>query len=653
MCGFSGIVDFSGRATRMERDLGRMHASIAHRGINGEGFVVADETMRAQHGEMLSPLLVAGGTPRAGLGFRWLIIQDPDRLAGQPMRSPDGSVWIVFNGEIYNFIELRQELEREGFHFQTHVDTEVILAAYQRWGFRCFDRFNGMWAMLLLDLKRRTLIGCRDRFGIKPFFYKVEADRILFASEIKAIIAGGGQPDVHRPALYAYLHGKRVDMTEETYYRDIFTVPAATRFEVPLDGPHPGALRFEPWWSLDGVRSAPRPRIDYIEGQRELEARLQRAIQLNMRAHVKVGSFISGGLDSSLITSMMRSNNGSGNHDTFSVVFDRERWARFDESQYVDDFIRQSGATNYRVTFDPAWIKENIRALTWTQEEPLMASTLFAQSRAFALAHEQGTRVVLDGLGSDEILGGYPRHEFAVWRDRLAAGRLAPFLRESRVLSRRDGVSMPALFYQNLLRPAGGAVVRRFGLPYRRYDWIEEGYFAHERRAFAEQRRTRNREIAGWPTRLDREIVRDLRFHGLRPLLLYGDRAGMAHSIEARLPFLDHELVEFSLQLPDDFKAGFGQRKRILRDVARKYLPSSIVDRVDKMGFVTPEPVWLRESFSDELNDVADRAGTVPFLRAPQVKRFLSDFAAGRHNDFRAVWRLYALRHWMEVFPSS
>jgi asparagine synthase (glutamine-hydrolysing) len=321
----------------------------------------------------------------------------------------------------------------------------------------------------------------------------------------------------------------------------------------------------------------------------------------------------------------------------------------------VDDFLRATPVPNYRTTFGPEWLRDNMRTLTWCQDEPLIASTLFAQYRVFELAKERGAVVVLDGQGSDEVFGGYPWHELAVWRERLMQGRFGDFARESRILARRAGVSTPRLAARELLRGAAGAFLRRLRLPTRRYPWIDEGWFRARRGEVPPEVADRRREIAAWPSGLERVLYSEMRYTSLPQLFLFSDHSGMAHSIEARLPFLDHRLVEFAVQLPPELKTGFGIRKRLLRRVARPYLPASIVDRPDKMGFVTPEAVWLRRELRDDLLALGrSRAlASLPFLRMSRLREFVSGYLDGRHEDFRAVWRLYALRHWIETFEPS
>ena len=397
MCGISAIINFSDASReKTARDLARMHGAIAHRGRDGDGFLLVDETLDAHRSEDLAPLAAAVPTPKAGLAFRWLAIQDRDRRSLQPM-TLDGRVWLTFNGEVYNFVELRAELASMGVSFSTEGDTEVILAAYRKWGIDCLSRFHGMWAMLIVDLDRRQMIGSRDRFGIKPLFYRIEPGRILFSSELKGLLAVS-EARINDRYLYEFLHGHRGHLSDETYYRDLFSVPAASHFAIDLDAPVPEAVRFESWWDLSRLAAEKRTGISLDEATAELEPLLQRAVSEHIRAKVKVGNLISGGLDSSMLTALVRRLDAEP-HESYSTVFDRSVYAQFDESNYVDDFVRETGVANHRATFDPAWIRTNTAPLTRTQEEPLIATTLFAQYRVFQTAKEHGATVVLDGQG--------------------------------------------------------------------------------------------------------------------------------------------------------------------------------------------------------------------------------------------------------------
>jgi len=501
-----------------------------------------------------------------------------------------------------------------------------------------------------VDFRRRRLLVIRDRFGIKPLFYRVESDRILFASEIKQILKASS-PGINASYLYEYLHGHRGHFTDETYYQGVYSVPAASFVEIDLDAPTRPDLNFRTWWDLSRLSKAPKRPAAPEEAQHELENLLRASVKLHIRARVKVGSLVSGGLDSTMLTELMRQSSDKS-HESYSLVFDRSRYAEFDESNYVDDYVRQSNVKNFRTTFDPNWIRDNIRNVTWIQDEPLIASTIFAQHRAFQLARERGATVVLDGQGSDEVFGGYPHHEFTVWRERLMRGQLSAFPRESKILANHSHTTVPRLLYFQMARVPAGTIVRRFRLWYGRYAWLDEKYFRPFRRGAPPEEIARRREVASWRSHLDRDMYADIRYVGLPSLFLYSDRNGMAHSIEARLPYLDHHLVEFAMQLPSEMKAGFGVRKKLLRNLAKRYLPDSITGRTDKMGFATPEMLWLRKDLSEAVTEAVESPvmARVPFIRKTQAREFVRSYVEGKHRDFRAVWRLYALRHWLEVF---
>lgn len=651
MCGISGIFECSERGSELLlRDLATMHAAIPHRGPDGEGFALFDAALQPHR------LKAAGADEMAARGafaFRWLHVQDPSPAAAQPMSSRDGRKWLVFNGEIYNELELRDELGRAGVTFRSRSDAEVILAAYEMWGTACFARFIGMWSLLLADLDRRALIGSRDRFGIRPFFYARLSDRIVFASEIKQIVPLLSRRRINDHYLHTFLRQGTVNhYDQETFFADVHTVPPATHFTLEFDHPR-REIDFVRYW--DVPQAGPLP--DTEESLRELERRLCQSVAFTLRTPATTASFLSGGLDSSLLTALMREvEPRSRNFETYSLVFDRKRYAAFDESPYIDDFVARHGVRNLSTTFDAAWMRDHIADVTRTQEEPLVASALMAQWRLCQLAGERGARVVLDGQGADEIFAGYPHHEWMAWHDRLSAFDVSAF-REAGILASKYHLSVSRLLLQKLLAPAAKAVIDRFGFERRRYPFIDDSYF---KTCDAYQRSRRvDRAIArsdtGATSSLGRLVVHDVRSFGLRPILLHGDRAGMAHSIETRVPYLDHRVVEMALMLPPGLKVGFGERKRALRSIAKSRLPDSILARTDKMGFVTPEPLWLRGELREDMRATGTdaRLAALRQINAGAVSDFISGFLSGQHDDSRAVWRLWALARWAEVFDMA
>jgi asparagine synthase (glutamine-hydrolysing) len=583
-----------------------MHALVPNRGPDGEGFMTAGTDFAAHRHASLHaapPAVVA-------LAFRWLVVQDPAPEAAQPMASADGKAWLIFNGEIYNFPELREELERDGFAFRSHSDGEVLLAAYQKWGTGCFARFNGMWAVVIVDLARRVAVLSRDRFGIRPLFYAERQGRIDVASEVKQLLAVAPSVAANEKYLEGFLRrGTLHHFDQETFFVGIRSVPPATFAVTSLDGPQT-ALQFETYWDAADYQTPARRPFDQLA--EELGEVLRDAVKLTLRTQASTVSFLSGGLDSSVATALMRETDPR-DFEACSIEF--PSYPAFDESRWIADFERMHGVRVARATLDAAYVRDKLRDVTWAHEEPLIASAQIAQSRAFQLVAERGARVVIDGQGSDELLAGYPDHELLMWRSRVTHGRWIDAAREGMILGRKLG-----------RRALASVLLRRNG---------------HE-----------TEDRGNDPTAVGQAIYADLKYRRLRPILHNADRNGMAYSIESRLPYLDHRVVELALSIPSEMKVGFGERKRALRAVARDRVPRSYLERRDKMGFMTPEPLWLRNELAGDVKRALadERLRQVPHFDLDRARRIAAAYRAGKHRDFRAVWRVYALPAWLEVY---
>lgn len=644
MCGISAVVAFSSASQDTAgRNVKRMHDLVPHRGPDGEGFWAVDGEFRPKPVVSSGELSGLRGT-RVALGFRWLVVQDASPLAAQPMTTADGHIAIVFNGEIYNFVELRRELEALGHVFRTNSDTEVIVAAYEEWDVDAFRRFNGMWALLIVDTVRRRVVGSRDRFGIRPLFWARDKGGWYFASEAKQIAAVIGALPNPRYIRDYLEQGSIHHFDQQTFFRDIETVPPASYFVFDLDRDEE-CLKPHRYWEIEqhtGISAG----ITLSEASIELERLLRSAVCLVLRTEAVTGSFLSGGLDSSVLTAIMAEVDAR-KLGTYSIVFPGTEYRAFDESRYIDDFVAEHNSVNARTTIDASWIRESLTAVTRAHEEPLIASAQMAQYRAFELARQCGVRVVIDGQGADELLAGYPFHEWIMWRSRFASGNLLDALREARLLAHKFHLGSLAL-----VKHLAGPTARRLGLRRRRYPFVRSEWFDNV--AGIEAADTveahGSRERGNDHSAIGETIFRDLKSYRLRPILLNGDRTGMAHSIESRLPYLDHRVVEFALSLPAAVKVGFGERKRVLREVAKSRIPQSMLDRTDKMGFVTPEPLWLRRELRDDVRAAVSRLDDVPYIDRARARAFVEAFEAGEHDDFRAVWRLYALPAWLEEF---
>ena len=554
------------------------------------------------------------------LGHRRLAIID--REGGhQPMATPDGQIQLVYNGEIYNFRELRDELAAGGHRFATVSDTEVILHAYQQWGCGAFARFNGMWAIAIADLRSGQLVLSRDHFGIKPLYYARAGERWLFGSEIKALLQDSElrtAPDDQ--LIFEYLSRGLHDHRDETFFTGVRRVPQASYAVLDASG-----IRLERYW---------QPRLGR-NGQLTSEqfgAMFRQAIGRRLVADVPVGACLSGGLDSSSIVTVLSdllrgefadARSLRGQVQTFSAVFDGDP---IDERTFIEDAVRATGASTDYVRPQPTDFLHEVTDLVWFQEEPQVSTGPYAQWCVLRQAAGQ-VRVVLDGQGGDELLAGYVPYHLVYLRQLLAERRLGAFARE-------------AWAARDLLRPLlGGRRRRRATDP----DWrrlLRAEFLARVRPA----QDTRS------PNRLKERLWQDLTQYSLPALLRYEDRNSMAHSLESRVPWLDPELVEAILNLPEDAIIRDGWNRAILRRAMTGVLPERIRRRRWKVGFTTPESRWLyRQRATWQSLFRSPLFCSRPYWDAPAVARA---FAACALAQGPAVlfWRMINVEIWLRVF---
>jgi asparagine synthase (glutamine-hydrolysing) len=632
MCGISVVAVAAPSPTALDR-LQRMHAVIPHRGPDDERFAVlrADGTMESTGG--LEPL--RGTATRLALAFRRLKVIDTSDAAAQPLASADGRSWIVFNGEIYNFRELRRELR--DYPFRSRGDAEVALAAYERWGVESFGRLEGMWAIVIADLRRARIVGSRDRFGIKPLHWRRDADGLLLASEVRQILAAaGGAPRAHGPTVARFVAGSLYPRTEQTFFADVLSVPPASWFEWPLDAP-PSAPTFHRYWSLEAVAARPNLALAYPDAVERLGEVLADAVSSHAVSDVPSGALLSGGLDSSTLVALLRER-APGPLPTFSFGF-RDAAPELCELPYVDELAARHGLASHTTTLDAAWVAASTERVVGVLEEPLLAMAALAQFRVYELARERGVTVVFDGQGADEVLGGYPYHQVKLLATRLRQGRLLSAGAELMAIASAQGTGPLAV-----VRRLAAARLKGSARP----EWVApEATDDAAAAAAAQDRGPRSGAF-------DRQAFFDVRWGNVKIILSYADRAAMAHSIEARVPYFDRRLVELAFALPDSFKVGKGVRKRILRDFARRLLPPSITDRRDRIGFGVPETRFLREA-APEIADRVRSSGVLssPFVRREAAGRMLESFAGGGSVDHRGVWRLFTLGSWARSFGVS
>jgi asparagine synthase (glutamine-hydrolysing) len=657
MCGIVGIV---GAGPVRARELVGMARLLHHRGPDDEGYLLAGHgwTRDLAGDDTPEAVIAAPGLhlPRArigpddelaagvALGHRRLSILDLSPHGHQPMWR--GETAIAFNGEIYDYLELRDELRALGHHFHTGTDTEVVLAAYAQWGVDCLRRMNGMWGFALLDLARRRLLLARDRFGVKPLYYRFVGGRLALASEPKAFTAlDDWAPHANVPRLLDFLVWGLSDHGEETMFEGVRQLPPGHVLEVDVSGPLAGRpLDAVPeprrWYALP-----PPPASPVVNGAEALRTLLDDAVRLRLRSDVPVGSCLSGGLDSSSIVCLMARRLAGGGHvSTFTAVSDD---AAYDERAYAKAVVERTGSRATWVTPTAAGLLEEIDALVWHQDEPFLSSSIYAQWTVFRAARNAGVTVMLDGQGADETLCGY-RGFFGAWlAGLLRSGRAGKWAAEVAALRREVGFSpiRSVGYTAAYLSPRLQAIAARIdGRAYADQGWIAPA----SRGAFADDAVRRS---GGRPSSIREMSVAQIQATNLPMLLRWEDRNSMAFSVEARVPFLDYRMVELALSLDDAEKVGGGLSKGVLRRAMKGIVPGNVLDRRDKMGFVTAEPLWMRRDRAAGFREaLADAVEVLPGILDPSTVDRFDEMVAGRRRFDPLFWRVICAGRWVRRF---
>ncbi len=635
MCGIAGIYSQAGSPAN-PRVVAAMIRAQAHRGPDGQGAVFIDPT--GKEDPISSRGIEATGRSQPSsrhslaLGHCRLAILDLTPLGHQPMSSEDGCCWVTYNGEIYNYLELRDALRAKGHRFCSNTDTEVLLAAYREWGEDCLARLNGMFAFALWDVEQRRLFCARDRFGEKPFYYSWDGERFAFASEIKGLLPAFGKPSPNHLAVFEYLEGAVHDDSDHTFFDGIQQLPPAQALVLEQ-----GGLRRQPFWSLPE-----RPE----EGEMSLRQAGERfgdlfrdAVRIRLRSDVEVGSCLSGGLDSSSIVCIASDLRGAGSPlRTFSSCFEDPA---FDERAYAHAVVARSGADAQYVFPHPAELERRIMDLVWQQDEPFGSTSIFAQWSVMRTASQHGVKVLLDGQGGDELLAGYPSLAGAWFADLLVEGKAAALLREGMAYRRVQG----SLSRYALAQMTRALLPARWARLLRRRLTGTAAWLASEFRHTYEPVSQPRSSTAPHLRSLQKALLTG---NGLRALLHYEDRNSMAFGVETRLPFLDHRLAEFLYGLAPTLKIDRGWTKVVLREAMQGILPEPVRCRADKMGFVTPEDQWLRTTLQGLVRDVLSdpRTRGRGYLNVGAALQVFDDHVGGRKNIGRAIWRWLNLELW-------
>lgn len=610
--------------------------SLYHRGPDGGGFLTFADNRVSISREWQEP-------ERAQTVFvhRRLSILDLHETGDQPMQSADGRFALAFNGEIYNYVELREELERLGHRFRSTGDTEVLLAAYTQWGAAAFRRFTGMFAFALLDTAQRKVLLCRDYFGIKPLYYSLDGETLYFASELPALMEFvPAHRDVDATQLYRYLRYGITDDGSCTLFSNIHQLPAAHYAEIDLDG----AIEVRPaaYWDPS---IATRNDISFEDAVHEVRRLFLQNIAMHLRSDVPVGSALSGGIDSSAVVAGMRHLDDAVEIHAFSYI---ASGSPLNEERWVDLLAGHARATVHKVYPEAPELVDELHLLSVAQGEPFRSTSIYAQYRVFQEAKRAGIKVILDGQGADELLAGYRSYLGVRLASLIRSGNIARAGAFFRSCLRQPGVSGSYL----VQKAAEYLVPQEIQGPLRRLvgkelmpPWLNESWFRREGVNGEQLCQPRGESL------LKSQLLRDVRATSLPALLRYEDRNSMAFSIESRVPFLTPALVEFVLSLPEQYIVGDdGTTKFVFREAMRGIVPDAILDRRDKIGFATPEEQWMRrlDGWIRKLL-ASDAARSIPALDIARTRDLWEATVEGKRRDFE-IWRALNVIHWSQQF---
>ncbi|MGI9077735.1 MAG: asparagine synthase (glutamine-hydrolyzing) [Gemmatimonadaceae bacterium] len=619
MCGIAGLLTAGWTHASSAERAATMSATLAHRGPDARG--------------------VWAEGPVA-LGHRRLSIIDLSDAGCQPMHYADGRLVLVYNGEIYNYRELRHELEGHGRRFRTGTDSEVVLAAYAEWGVKALDRFNGMWALVIWDRERRELFAARDRAGKKPFYYALDSEQTLyFGSEVRALRAVGLRFGLNPQAAFDFLtQGTYGHLEGEGFFAGLHELPPAHYFIVQ-PGKTPIPRRY---WDIPVVRE--RDRIPYDSSfRKQFRELLTDAVALRLRSDVPVGATLSGGLDSSTLALCIDDVTGGAPLHLFTSLYPG---ASYDETPYFDAVVQRlrSPIVHRTVPPDDGW-KERLLTVLDHQEEPFGDTSIFAHYHLMAAARAAGVPVVLSGQGGDELLMGYPGMVTAYLGHLVGSGQLPSAVREIGAWSTALGSSRASVLRSLLLHT----------LPLRLRDTVRARALAAVARRVTDEllERVTLRRFADerGRTSFDSYIVQVFKRFAIPHLTHYDDRNGMAFAVEGRMPFLDYRLVELMFSVSYDALYHVGVSKRVLREAFADRLPDLVRLRRDKIGFYTPLASWLggiKEWIMEVMEPERVRAAGI--LDPVRYSRRFKDFCRGDHSAELEVWRGFIFHLWVSRF---
>lgn len=596
MCGIAGIID-QNKNLISESQIKLMTDIVAHRGPDGAGLYLYNNL---------------------GFGHRRLSIIDLSNAGHQPMSLDDDYV-ITFNGEIYNYIEIREELRKLGHQFNTHTDTEVLLAAYKEWGTSCVSRFNGMWSFAIHDVKQQIVFCSRDRFGVKPFYYCIIDGKFMFASEIKQFSPFRKKWKANKTILMDYLIFNLIDHKAESFFEDVAKLPGSHNliYDLKTD-----KFEIKRYYSITIDKTITS--LHETDTIKAFQGEMNRSVDWRLRSDVKVGSCLSGGLDSSYI-SALASNKYHYNDDKFTAITAQSIDINLDESPFAEKVVNAHDLSWLVTTPTSADFQFFLDEVIYNQEEPFISPSMFMQFFVMKKARENGITVLLDGQGADEVLMGYPKYLGAYFKSLPKSKLLTNVFRSQR----QYGVSFISvlkfyLYFTSFSVRYKKNMMNFGGIKKEYLDWVDPETI----RTLAESYKDIN----------ELQLL-EIFSTTLPSLLRYEDKNSMANSIESRLPFLDWNFVELALSINNEFKIKDGWSKYVLRKSMDGLLPDAVTWRKKKIGFEAPTTLWFN-GFSDIDN----------IIRQSPMLNKLFDGRIPDYSDENIKWRLLNIAKWAQLY---
>lgn len=603
MCGING---FNWKNLTL---IEKMNKSIKHRGPDNDNIYVDN---------------------KVSLGHVRLSIIDLSSAGNQPMSNDDESVWISYNGEVYNFLELRKELEEKGYKFKSNTDTEAILHAYEEWGYNCVERFDGMWAFVLYDKNKNKLFLSRDRFGIKSQYYYWDKNKFIFSSEIKGILSHDIDRIPNDKVIYEYLAFGLLDYSKETFFRNIFRVMPGENIIYDISE---RTLKTFKWYDLKNKIGKFEKNSD-DEIIKKIRNLFSDSVHSHLIADVPVGSCLSGGIDSSSIVCSIKKFEKNNKIKTFSLVFPR---SELDESCYIDEVVKYTNVEPYKISLIAGNLIDDLYDLIRTQEEPFVSLSIYGQYKVMELAHANDMKVLLDGQGADELFAGYFGYHKYYLFECLINLKIKRFLQIE-----GDNKTKLVLLVKFLLNNFGLTKKIKINIQLKKLKLLNDFYnYNISIPLFAKD------------YKLNQVLFNDLTKYSIPQLLRYEDKNSMRWSIESRVPFLDHRFVEYVFSLPYDIKIRGNITKYAFRESMSGIVPLKILERRDKIGFETPDKEWIRApEFIKVIREIinSNNFKSRKYWKYEEFTKLYEEHLRIEEDNTGIIWRVINTELWLRVF---